>query len=432
MTEVPKIIPWDKQSINRIKSIQEIDDAIEKIKENKNLNCYEHLHKLFFELFEFSPIPILFFEKELFKILSVYRGRPNYENFEIDNDITDPNTFSCPPWNMDNGFGRANWKARNVFYGSDSVLTALKETKDQYNKGNEIFLAKWGFDYDKLPANKIQVTSLVFDNFSPENPWREMIPNIEKNELRFRKDIGEDGAKNIIHLIKKLSKLFVELDKSKYPISAFISDNIIYSDFHKDKRSEIYFPILIYPSVETNAASCNFAIHPFFVKEYMKLDKVIHIILDEINPKSTTYSINKIGFCNDSNKIDWYSILPAEKRKITYQLESINCSLKTNKIDLNDIDKFIFKKNDKEITHQEIAADFLNKLDFSDFYKTRDILELDGIVAAIEIKYESIPMEYISLKIDEMEFENMTMDLILRLPLEYEYIIPRISTENQI
>ena len=195
---------------------------------------------------------------------------------------------------------------------------------------------------------------------------------------------------------------------------------------------QIYFPILIYPSVATNTASCNFAIHPFFVKEYMKLDKVIHITLDEINPNSTTYSINKIGFCNESNKIDWYSILPAEKRKMKYQFESFNCSLKTDKIDLNDIDKFIFKKNDKEITHQEIVVDFLNRLDFSDFYKTKDIIELDGIVAAIEIKYKSVPLEYISLKIDEMEFENMTMDLSLILPMEYEYIIPRINTENQI
>ena len=270
---------WNKETLNQLKSIEEIEKGIDEISRIENLYSvsYEFIHNLFYKLFAFNPILVCSFDKLFLKDLKVFRVRHNSKI----GDISDPNTFSCPPFNENSCFNRASWKGRNVFYGGDTPLASLKETKMLYKNDNEFYVAKWGFDYNKLASDKIQISSFVFENIPPENPWSIIIGGYQKYIEHLKLEMGIDYAEKFVHLIKRISQLFIDLAETKYPITAFIADEKIYFDFHKNDLSQIHFPIIIYPSVQTEKKNCNFAIHPIFVKQYMKLEKVFHIEQDK-------------------------------------------------------------------------------------------------------------------------------------------------------
>ena len=413
---------WNKETLSQLKSIKEIDKGIDEISRIENLNSdsYEFIRNLFYKLFAFNPILVCSFDKQFFKDLKVFRVRHNSKDI---GDIYDPNTFSCPPWNKNIDFNRASWIGRNVFYGGDTPLTSLKETKKLYKNDNEFYVAKWGFDYNKFASDKIQISSLVFENIPPENPWSIIIGDYKKYIEHLKLEMGIDFAENFVHLIKRISKLFIDLVETKYPITAFIADERIYFDFHKKNLSQIHFPILIYPSVQAEKKNCNFAIHPVFVKQYMKLETVFHIKLDEINSNSLKHSVEKIGFGSDKNTVEWHKLF-LDISKSKYNIESLNCYSCGKKIDLNDIDKIIFKKNNQEITHGEIIANFLKERDYSDFYKLDNIMEEDGIAIGVEVKFSSIPLKDITATINDDEHANLIMDINVKQPYEYKRIIP--------
>jgi len=407
------------ESLSQLKSIEEIDKGIDEISriENLNSNSYEFIRNIFYKLFVFNPILVCFFEKQFFKDLKVFRVRHS-KNI---GDIFIPNTFGCPPLDKNIGFNRASWEERNVFYGGDTPLTSLKETKELYKNDNEFYVAKWGFDYNKFASDKIQISSLVFENIPSDNPWSIIIGNYKKYIEDLKLEMGIDYAEKFIHLIKRVSQLFIDLNETKYPITAFIADERIYFDFHKKNLSQIHFPILIYPSVQAEKKNCNFAIHPVFVEQYMKLETVFHIKLDKINSNSLKHSIEKIGLVSDKNTVEWYTLF-LDISKSKYNIASLNCYSCGKKIDLNDIDKIIFKKNNQEITHSEIIANFLKERDFSDFYNLDNLIEEDGIAVGIEVKFSSLPLIDITATINDKVHTDLTMDINVKQPYEYKQI----------
>jgi hypothetical protein len=410
-----KITPWNEKNVNKIKTIEEIDTAINEISSliNVDVLSYEYLHEFFFKNFDGCPITDFSIEKDFFKSLKIYRVRPNSK--EIYNEIHIPDTFSCPPWNKECRTGRANWNGKNVFYGSDNPLTALKEAKQQ-NTEREYYVAKWGFDFNKFKTDQIRISTFVFD-IPEENPWSNFINDYKNRFLEsLNKNIGKDETLKLFHLINRLSQLFIDLDESKYRITAYLADQRIY--YKHNTEQGIYFPILIYPSVADEKKNCNFAIHPFFVKEYMKLETVFHIKLDA---NSLKYDIEKIGFNSDENNIEWYTPFCDISNSI-YKITSLYCCSINNKIDLNYIESITFSKNDKIITHGAIVADFLYSIKSSDYYNLDDILTSDGIATRIELSFSAIHLENITASINGVEYTDLFIDLNIKQPFEYKSV----------
>lgn len=416
------VIPWSESPFRKHKSIEEIEEGIDKISKIENLDTlnYENLHARFYEIFQTYPIHVFHLNKDFLKTLKVYRVRPSDKNI---NEISNPDTFSSPPWNKNLGkFGRANWRGKNVFYGSDTAHTALREAQNQYIEGNEFYVAKWGFDFNKFTTGQIRFSTFVFD-IPKENPWYAFVEDFKKKHIeKLNNEFGTEEAKKHFHLDQKISQLFVDLDETKYKITAWLADQRIY--FKHNTENGLYFPILIYPSVAKEKRSLNFAIHPFFVKEYMILEKVFHIKLVETNLDSLRYSIEKVGVCTNKSKVEWYT-LSIDFSKLVYGIESLKCRSCGKEIDLNDIDKIIFKKDKHPIAHREIIVDFLKERDYSDFYNAddNDILEEDGIAIAVDVKFSSLHLKNITAIINDEVHTNLIMDLIVKQPLEYTKVI---------
>ena len=141
--------------------------------------------------------------------------------------------------------------------------------------------------------------------------------------------------------------------------------------------------------------------------------------MNKINSNSLEHSIIKIGLCSDENIVKWHT-LSFDVSKSVYKIESINCYSCGNKIEIIDLNKIIFKKNNIKITHREIVHGFLKDRNYSDFYNLNNILEEDGIAIGVEVKFSSIPLKDITATINDEEHANLTMDINVRQPFEYE------------
>jgi hypothetical protein len=406
------IIPWDKNAFNGM-SFDEIDTAINEIlKVDISAYSIEDMHQLFFKHFSKLPITVKYFPTKGFKDLKLYRARP-CEGVE-DNEINSIDTYAGPPWNEDRGIGRANWRERNVFYGSDTPYAALMEAKEVYIE-KEFFIAKWGFDYEKFKTEHIQVSTLILDNIPRDNPWFEILNWSRMDVAKLQSEIGVNAAEKYIYLFKKISKLFVDLDKSKYKITAYLADQRIY--FAQNTRSELYFPLLIYPSVETKNMHCNFAIHPFFVKQYMRLETVFHVKLKEIT-SGFKHGIEKIGLRSGNNEIEWYSLY-LDSSKSSYCIQSFSCYPSDKNPDL---DKIVFKKNNQIISHGEIILQILEERNYSDFYELDNILVEDGLPAVMEVKFPLLSINNITVTIEGIEYKDITMDVTVYQAYGYEKV----------
>lgn len=406
-----EIKPWNKDLFKNI-SFDDIDNAINEISKIENIDTYknEDIHALFFKYFNGLPIPVLFFQSEILKDLKVYRARPcdQIKNNEINKIVT----YSSPP-DSHCVTGRANWEKRSVFYASDSQYAALKEAKDVYPE-KEFYVAKWGFDYNKLGTERTNVATLVIDNIPNENPWVIISEAYKIYIEKLQIQIGIENSEKSKYLTQKICKLFVDLDKSKYKITAYLADQRIYCKHNTP--NEIYFPILIYPSVETGNRNCNFAIHPLFVKQYMKLETVLHIKLSETSQNYFKQTIEKIGYCSSSSEIEWYTLF-LNFSKALYSIQSFSCYPSDKNPDL---DKIIFKRNNQIISHGEMIVDFLEERDYSDFYDLSNFMEGDGIPFGMSVEFPALSLSNIAVTIDGKEYKDFTMDVTVNQPYEYK------------
>jgi hypothetical protein len=107
-----KITPWNEKTGNKIKTIEDIDSAINEISNLINVDSlsYDYLHEFFFKLFDAFPITDFSIEKDFFKSLKIYRVRPNSR--EVNNAIHMPHTFQLPTFRkrMRNRKGELEWE----------------------------------------------------------------------------------------------------------------------------------------------------------------------------------------------------------------------------------------------------------------------------------------------------------------------------------
>ncbi len=410
------INPWNKESSKNLKTISEIDSGIDAILKMDNLNSlsYEEINALYFKLFGLFPLITMPFRKEFHKDFKFYRVRELREGQNA--DISNIKTFDAPSLEDYNNLGRANWKGRNVFYGSQNPYTALKEVKET-SVGKDFYISKWGINWNIQSLDKMPIVTLIYENIPKENIWSALNESQATSLEKLKEVFGIEGYEKYIHLIKRINNLFVVNDSSKYPITAFIADKTIYSD--KNTSTEIFFPILIYPSVETERKHCNYAIHPDFVKQYMHLEQVIHVELTDIDRDYFKIKLNKVGTRNEKGRIDWYS-MSLDKTNAYHGINSLSCFSCKKQFDLKDLDEFVFKRKGVEISHGEIVAEFIYKRNYDDFYDLKGMWEGDGAIGGMEATFKDVFLPDITVTIQNETHSNLMMDFRVLLPYKYE------------
>jgi hypothetical protein len=397
--------------LDKYKTTKEIDKAFKVLKTIKSKN-YEAIKTAYFKLFPIYPIPTIPVEtKILEEVLSVYRTRPFSNNI----DPRQKKTFSFPDVSDYSETQRANWKGRNVFYAGDSFYTSLSETKLMYGE-KKFYVSKWGFNFKDLTSKQILIVPLGFSQFSENNPWKKVLNsevNLKKHLLRTN---SKKDTELIYYFFEKIGELFSSQNEDNYHISAFLADQILYQSKSIQKR-ELYFPILLYPSVENDKNSCNFAISPFFVSKYMSLEKVFKIKINGISSNKIQFNYNEMGIEKSETTIEWYSI-DYEKEKSYYQFKSIACQC-GKKFDIDNVDNYRFIKDGKEYGHQDIMAkltkeiDLINDLDENLIIEEKDIL--GGLMADFRHQTDDIKLE-----VDGTVHENLQFEFKFITPFVYQ------------
>lgn len=292
-----------------------IKNAIENLRLKKfplyqcgdNITEYiETIGNLISEDLSFYP-PILFqeFFYNNFPIKSFYRARKRTEidNYQLIRE------HSYPPVSKV-GLQRCNFPKHPVFYCSMNPKTAIKEVhRNNSNQAKDYCVSKW--EIINTPE-KIFFENLLATRLPESNIYKKVgdnkLNNINKPfEETFHSKLNEDSINGIKAFLIYLNKLFIE--SNDYSISAYISHQSIYA-IHNHKTD-----ILMYPSVQDNLNDVNFAIHPNFVENRMKLSRLylinydnnefnlykcfenINSVFFEVNPESSNFN----EFINDFN-----------------------------------------------------------------------------------------------------------------------------------
>ncbi|MCD4772334.1 MAG: RES family NAD+ phosphorylase [Bacteroidales bacterium] len=258
------------------------------------------IEKTLTEEFGFLFNPIKPFKHKEFS-LKIFRVR------ELD-AITNINLIrehSYPPTGI-TGMGRCNFPQFPVFYCSNDAITALLEVVKNYGKSDKKYcISKWEIQSpdDELIFQTFLQTELPLENhfrlFQEELNKRINEPFEESLNIKF----GKDRKEGLIEYLSFLDSSFIK-DKD-YSLSASLAHKSLYADHNY--RTDI----LMYPSVQTSYKGVNFALHPNFVDNNLKLTRLYEVSLNNYNPQDGKVSVTFYKYADiKKNIFFWKKIIP--------------------------------------------------------------------------------------------------------------------------
>lgn len=238
---------------------------------------------------EFDYIPITLRINEKFD-LPLFRARDL-------GTFTNVNLFqehSLPPLNLSSS-QRCNFAKHPVFYCSVNPLTAVFEVIRNNNYAAKKYcISKWSI----LDGPDIANQSFLQVPLPETNDFINLRDN-EKEKVKkiFGRNLNSSQVDGLIKYIEFLHKIFVS---DNYALSATLSHKSFFG------KTPINADIIIYPSLQTDSVTANFAIHPNFVTQRLTLNRiyVVEIINYERANKKFDISISKFGRI-EKNKIIW-------------------------------------------------------------------------------------------------------------------------------
>ncbi|WP_373495853.1 RES family NAD+ phosphorylase [Aquiflexum sp.] len=175
--------------------------------------------------------------------------------------------YSYPPNHLINSYQRANIPGNPVLYCSNDASTTIFEVLKNscpINPENTFFLSEWKF----IENIKVRITPYLFGNLAQNSPYKLWTDSSYRQiEQLLKKDFNSDQINGFKKVLEYLSNLFVY--ENTYTASSFIAHQHLYADF--SLRTDLF----VYPSIQTDQYSINFAIHPNVVIEKMRLNRVI-------------------------------------------------------------------------------------------------------------------------------------------------------------
>lgn len=297
MENFPKIDEV-KKALKRIKEkefpafdySESVDSYVEQIKDiiTKELGYY------------FAPLQV--FKHSHFN-LNIFRAR-EYESFSNINLIRE---HSYPPTNLA-GFGRCNFPKFPVFYSSNNGMTALIEAV-KANGNTKQCISKWSIT---SPESELVFQSFLQVALPDENHYK-MLSDVIKEKISepFLKEYGRPLEKERVQGLREYLKFMdgTFINDNNYNLSATFAHLALYAphNFRTD--------ILMYPSVQTMYKGVNLAISPNFVENYLKLDRLYVVSLDNYNSSRGNVKVQFHEYAEvEKNVVMWKKIKPDDEK----------------------------------------------------------------------------------------------------------------------
>lgn len=319
-----------------MKEIPELEDVKKSIENFKNgtflkIDDFENIDdylEYFDEIFKshfFSFHYMLQFQSPLNFNFKLFRVR---EFSQIKNKNLFCEYSYPPPFYTTNG--RCNFRNHPIFYCSNNPITALLEVvRNTDYKSKKFCISTWSL----INNNKDFIMgSFLQSKLHPLNLFQQFADNlIDKIDETFEHQLTESQKLGIIEFYNFLDSKFIE--DTDYSISAYLSHKKLYANHNYASD------MVIYPSVQTEAKSVNFAIHPNFVDNCMNIERFYIVELNDYNSETNKFSItfSKYGKI-EKNVILWKNIQPKD---IEYE-ENFKTDFKAY---LGDFKNFNYEKN---------------------------------------------------------------------------------------
>lgn len=273
-----------------------------------NIKDYaEKVKKIYYSIFgtipsSFRLLNCLDFKTPLFRV----RELDKIKNINLFTE------HSYPPAAYTN-FGRCNFPKYPVFYSSNKAMVSLMEVIRQDACKNKSFcVSKWEVNRDE--STKIKLQHYLNQPLPKENPFKELR---EKDHTEVTKIFQKSLSKDQINGFNKLMEFFSSqfTSNKNYHISASLTYDIF---FDNPKRAT---DILIYPSIQSKYKGVNFALHPNFVDNMLKLKRLYWIKINEFNPESNSANFTFGEYADIENNKPIWKKLPEDENK---RLEFLN------------------------------------------------------------------------------------------------------------
>lgn len=240
---------------------------------------------------EFDYLPSTIRKNQKFG-LPIFRVRDLSKEFNIDNQLE----HSYPPANFVK-LGRCNFPANPVFYGSINPLIALLEVvRDNCYSSKTYCITKWSVTTE---TEEISSQSLLQVPLPPKNRFT-ILKDDERNKVKkiFGRNLSESQVNGIVSYWEYLHEMFTS--KHNYSLSATLAHKALYS------QNVARADILMYPSLQSKSLAGNFAIHPNFVDNHMKIERAY--IVELLNYEGSTgrfdLSVKQFGRF-ENNRFIW-------------------------------------------------------------------------------------------------------------------------------
>lgn len=255
---------------------------------------YNRVESVLLEKLKIFPFAFEFHNSNSFPF-KFYRVRKSEKKFN--NSLI--SEYSHPPASVINYIQRANLPYHPVFYCSDNPGTAIAEAiknTENVNPKDIYYLSEWEF----LPDTKFILSPFFFGNLNKNSFYSFWS---DSNLIKLKKTLEKQGEikayESFSEIFRFLSNLFVY--ENSYVISSVLAHSHLYANHNL--RADLF----VYPSVQLDRTSVNYAIHPNTVSEKLKLNKVFEMKFDEID-KNTGIKFRLINFGQNINSnIIWNS-----------------------------------------------------------------------------------------------------------------------------
>lgn len=265
-------------------NLEHLQEKLEELR-NKDLSnlSKEEIGKEFYNYLNFIPSLTVNYSVDQFNNSLFYRVRLS-KSIGDKEDFNLIQTYSYPPAQFCDKIGRANLKFKSVFYSSNCPLTAIKEAKPEV--GDIGYLSVW----EGNTLREMKAGALIPKNLKSENVWHGLSDGVYNYAENYINKEKIEKAQFYHEALKFISQLFLDGEKS-YLLTSWIANELFYESAWRD--------FIIYPSFYNNAYSCNIALHPNVVNNYLKFKKVIKFKIKDINKK--IFSIGKVGQIVNNN-----------------------------------------------------------------------------------------------------------------------------------
>lgn len=278
MHEDFKTEQW-RNELNTLLKIDELEKALREFSDidfsGKNV---DEIDKAYFSRIGLYPGVTKTITPSEVNILNVYRVRNNIDPRKENIGLS--STFGYPPSSICKWNGRANIEMNPVFYCSDDIKTSFREVRPESNQ--LAFVSYWKIECDR----NVNFFPMLPNNLSEANPWKSFSDDIYKDMKKFNQQIGGDKAEELTLLHNVFSDWFTS-EEEPYSKTSWISNKYLYNTNGID--------FLLYPSFVNSQNTCCIAIHPNFVDNFMRLDKVISCRFIELKQGKLELSIAEIG-----------------------------------------------------------------------------------------------------------------------------------------